>query len=123
MVANALLVTEINDPVACTTGGQHPMYITDHRHFLDQRGGIGSAEGSGRTMAQFQVVVVAHSSDAAGQPPAAPRCFKCRKHSVEAGLARDFAIVWTCPNCRAEGRISSWKGSLWDLSDRPVARP
>ena len=99
------------------------MYITDLKHFLDEGGAIGPTSGPGRTMAQFQVDVVAHATNATGQPPAAPRCFKCRKNTVEADLARDSAIVWTCPNCRGEGRISNWQGSLWDLSDRPGARP
>ena len=99
------------------------MYITDPRHFLDQGGAIGPVKGPGRTMAQLQVDVVAHATDATGQSPAAPKCFGCKKSTVEASLARDSAIVWTCLNCAAEGRISNWQGSLWDLSDRPVARP
>ena len=98
------------------------MYITDFRHFLDESGAIGPAKGPARVMAQFQADVVANASNATGQPPTAPRCFKCRKSTVKAGLARDSAIVWTCPSCGAEGRISNWQGSLWDLRDRPVPR-
>ncbi len=30
-------------------------------------------------------------------------------------------MVWICPMCRTEGRISNWQGSLWDLRDRPPA--
>ena len=33
-------------------------------------------------------------------------------------LAPDEAIVWSCIRCGAEGRISHWQGTLWDLSDR-----
>ena len=96
------------------------MNITDLRHFLDERGAIGPVKGPARAMAQFQADVVAHASDATGQVPAAPRCFKCRKGTIAASLARDAAIVWACPSCRAEGRIANWQGSLWDLRDRPV---
>ena len=96
------------------------MYITDLRHLLDERGAIGPVKGPARAMAQFQAKVVAHASDGTGQPPAAPRCFKCRKETVQPSLARDNAIVWTCPGCGAEGCISNWQGSLWDLSDRRV---
>jgi len=51
----------------------------------------------------------------------APTCFKCKKGAVEAGIAQDDAIVWTCLRCKTEGRISNWQGTLWDLSDRPAA--
>lgn len=99
------------------------MYITDLRHFLDASGAIGPAKGPARAMAQFVTDVVAHASNATGQPPAAPKCFKCRKGTAEAALARDAAIVWSCPLCGIEGRISNWQGSLWDLRDRPARRP
>ena len=98
------------------------MNITDFRHVLDETSAIGPAKGPARVFAQFQANVIANVSNATGQPPPAPRCFKCRKSTVESGLARDTAIVWTCPSCGAEGRISNWQGSLWDLRDRPVAR-
>jgi len=39
--------------------------------------------------------------------------------TVEAALVQDEAIVWHCPRCQAEGRISNWQGTLWDLSERP----
>ena len=98
------------------------MYITDLRHFLDASGAIGPIKGAARAMAQFQANVVAHASDGTGQPPAAPKCVKCGKHAVEAAVARDAAIVWRCPGCRAEGRTSNWQGSLWDLRNRPTRR-
>lgn len=95
------------------------MYITDLRHFLDAAGAIGPIKGPARAMAQFHADVVAHASNASGQAPAAPKCFKCKKSGVDARLAADAAIVWACPRCRTEGRISNWQGTLWDLRDRP----
>ena len=100
----------------------HPMYITDLTHFLDKSGAIGPVKGPARAMAQFLVNVVTHASDAKGHALVAPTCFKCKKIAVEATRAHDDAVVWTCPACRTEGRISNWKGSLWDLRDRPNAR-
>jgi hypothetical protein len=97
------------------------MYITDLTHFLDNSGAIGPVKGPARAMAQFHVDVVAHASDATENPPPAPRCFKCKKGAVEARRAPDGAILWVCPLCRTEGRISNWQGSLWDLRDRPSA--
>src|SRR4030095_13987729 len=112
-----------NHPAACTTADRHAMYITDFRHILDESGAIGPAKGPARVMAQFQAEGVAMVSNAAGQQaPTAPRCFKCKKSTVKACLARDSAIVWTCPNCGAEGRISNWQGSMWDLRDRQAPR-
>jgi hypothetical protein len=73
-------------------------------------------------MAQFHADVVAHASNPTGEAPAAPRCFKCKKSGVDAGLAADTAIVWACPRCRTEGRISNGQGTLWDLRERPVPR-
>ena len=99
-----------------------PMYITDLTHLLDESGAIGPVKGPARAMAQFLVGVVTHASGATGVPLAAPTCFKCKKIAVEAARAHDDAIVWTCPACHTEGRISNWKGSLWDLRDRPQAR-
>jgi ribosomal protein L37AE/L43A len=95
------------------------MYITDLRHFLDQNGAISPVRGPAKAMAQFQADVVAHASDVTQQPLVAPNCIKCRKAVVVADLARDEAVVWSCPKCGAEGRISNWQGSLWDLRDRP----
>jgi hypothetical protein len=93
------------------------MYITDLRHFLDPRGAIVPTKGAARAMAQFQTDLVAHASSAREKAPDAPKCFKCKKGAVEASLARDAAIVWICPHCRIEGRVSNWQGTLWDLRD------
>lgn len=96
-----------------------PMHITDLTHFLDASGGLAPVKGPARTLAQFLVDVVAHVSDGSGDGPAAPKCFKCKKCTVTAALAMDQAVVWTCPACGAEGRISNWQGTLWDLTARP----
>ena len=95
------------------------MYITDLTHFLDKSGAIGPVKGPARAMAQFHVDVVAHASDATASVLPPPRCFKCKKGTVEAVRAQEDAILWVCPMCRTEGRISNWQGSLWDLRDRP----
>ena len=95
------------------------MYITDLTHFLDESGAIGPIKGPARAMAQFHVDVVADASDGASQAFPAPKCFKCKKGVVEAVRALDDAIVWVCPTCHFEGRISNWQGSLWDLRNHP----
>jgi hypothetical protein len=97
----------------------HPMYVSDLTHFLEKSGAIAPVKGPARAMAQFHVDLVAHASDTTSTTLPAPRCFKCKKGAVEAVRAHDDAIVWICPTCRTEGRISNWQGSLWDLRDRP----
>jgi ribosomal protein L37AE/L43A len=95
------------------------LHVIDIKHYLDASGAIAPVKGPARRMAQFVADVVAHASDTTGEPPAAPKCFKCGKSEVDAAIARDMAIVWTCPRCNVEGRISNWQGTLWDLRDRP----
>ncbi len=94
------------------------MYIIDARHFLDEKGAIGPRSGPARVMAEFCGSAIAYATDFddTGVPP--PRCFKCRKGTVDAGLAEDDTVRWSCPRCRIDGRISNWQGTLWDLSDR-----
>jgi hypothetical protein len=95
------------------------MYITDARHFLDDKGAMAPLRGPAKAMADFHAGVIAYATDFDDAGVALPRCFKCKKDTVEAALAQDDAIVWHCPRCRAEGRISNWQGTLWDLSERP----
>ena len=97
------------------------MYITDARHFLDDKGAIAPLRGPAKAMADFHAGVIAYATDFDDSGVTLPRCFKCKKGTVEAALAQDDAIVWHCPRCQAEGRISNWRGTLWDLSERPDA--
>ena len=97
------------------------MYITDARHFLDDKGAIAPLRGPAKAMADFHAAVIAYATDFDDTGVSLPRCFKCKKGTVETALAQDDAIVWHCPRCRAEGRISNWQGTLWDLSERPDA--
>ena len=95
------------------------MYVTDLTHFLDGSGAIAPIKGAARAMAQFLVDVVAHATDESDASLTAPTCFKCKKGPVTAVRAADDAVVGKCPKCWAEGRISKWQGTLWDLSTRP----
>jgi ribosomal protein L37AE/L43A len=98
------------------------MHITDLTHVLDASGALAPVKGPARTLAQFLVDVVAHATAGADNESPAPACFKCRKSAVTATRAMDQAIVWACPACGAEGRISKWQGTAWDLTDSPGAR-
>jgi hypothetical protein len=93
-------------------------FRSDARHFLDD-GAIAPLRGPARAMAEFHAGVIAYATDFDDVGVTLPRCFKCKKGTVQAELAQDDAIVWDCPRCQAQGRISNWQGTLWDLSDRP----
>ncbi len=95
------------------------MYITDARHFLDEKGAVSPRRGPAKAMADFHASVIAYATDYEEAGVAAANCFKCKKAEVRVTRALDDAIVWSCPHCKAEGRISNWQGTLWDLSDRP----
>ena len=96
------------------------MYVIDVRHYLDDKGNIGLEKGPARKMAEFITSVVAHASDF-DRPESTPGpvCFKCRKRDqrvVETGITEDDVVVWRSLACDAEGQISNWQGTFWDLS-------
>ena len=83
------------------------MYVTDLTHFLDSSGTVGPVKGPARAMAQFEVEVVAHASGSAPEAFPAPRCFKRKKADIVALQAADDTVIWICPKCKTEGRISN----------------
>lgn len=95
------------------------MYITDARHFLDDKGAIAPRRGPAKLMAEFHAGLIAYATDFQDTGVLVPTCFKCRTSQVQFALAQDDAILWSCQGCDSEGRLSNWQGTLWDLSDRP----
>ena len=71
-------------------------------------------------MADFITLVVVHASDfERPEITPGPVCFKCRQRDncrVDTGMTDDATVVWRCPACGAEGCISNWQGTFWDLS-------
>ncbi|WP_213956711.1 MULTISPECIES: hypothetical protein [unclassified Variovorax] len=96
------------------------MYVIDVRHYLDDKGDIGPGKGPSRKMADFVTSVIAHASDFdRPEDTPSPACFKCRKRDrrrVDTRIDRDQLVIWRCPACGIEGRISNWQGTFWDLS-------
>ena len=90
------------------------MYIIDVTHYLNDKGAIAPRKGPARRFAEFVGAVVAAATDP-GREMVAPGCFKCRKAPVLPDVARDGAVVWSCPRCATDGRIANWRCSLWDL--------
>ena len=94
------------------------MYITDARHFLDEKGAIGPQQGPAKSMADFLTSAIAYATDFDDTGLAAPTCFKCKKDSVQPMIGQDDAIYWSCSRCKAAGRIFNWQGTLWDFTER-----
>ena len=82
---------------------------------------IAPLRGPAKALADFHAGVIAYATDYDDTGVPLPRCFKCKRGTVEITRALDDAIVWQCARCRAEGRISHWQGTFWDLSERPDA--
>ena len=97
------------EPVRCFDTAHrlrgHPArtYITDAHHFLNDKGGIAPPRGPAKPMADFDAGVIAYVTDFDDASVTLPRCFKCKRGTVEAALAQDDAIDWHCPRCQAEG--------------------
>lgn len=96
------------------------MYMIDARHYLDDKGDIAPERGPARKMANFITSVIAHASNFdRSDDTAGPVCFRCRKRDnrcVDTGIAEDDVVVWHCPACGTQGRISNWQRTFWDLS-------
>lgn len=96
------------------------MYVIDLTHYLDSKGAIAPELGPAREMAAFLTSVVAHASDFdRSDDVPGPVCFKCRTRDqrvVGTDITEDDVVIWHCPACGTEGRISNWQGTFWDLS-------
>ena len=97
------------------------VYVIDLTHYLDEKGMIAPQKGPARKLASFLTAVVAHASDFE-RPSSTPGpfCFKCRKRDqsvVDTAINAQWRIVWFCPVCHAEGQISNWEHTFWDLSE------
>jgi hypothetical protein len=53
------------------------MYITDARHFLDDKGAIAPLRGPAKAMADFHAGVIAYATDFDDTGVSLPRCFSC----------------------------------------------
>jgi len=100
-------------------------WITSLEHMLDERGGIAAPKGPGRKLAEHIVAIVAMASRPEVDPPPEYRV-RCRRRpgrkpcpgmiNVNLDPETENIVCW-CPVCHDNGKISNWKGSMWDLRD------
>ncbi len=101
-------------------------WITDITHYLDERGAIVSMSGPARRLAQhLGAIVVAvtrepfQSATESGVPCRRRPSRKPCPGRIRAAITVDdvMDIVWECPSCGDNGRISNWHGTMWDCLD------
>ncbi len=73
------------------------MYITDAKHFLDEKGAISPKKGPAKIMAEFHAAAIAYATDFDDAGLQAPMCFKCKKVEVAPMIAVDEAIYLSRP--------------------------
>lgn len=97
------------------------MYISDATHFLDDKGAIGPKSGPALAMATFLGNTIAAAT--APAMAAQVHCIKC-PGAVTATVGASDAIEWKCAAaCGTAGRITHWRGTLWDLTTVQAPQP
>jgi hypothetical protein len=101
-------------------------WITDITDYLDERGALVSTPGPARRLAEHlgAIVVAVTREPFKSATASAVRCRRrpnrkpCLGH-IRAALTLDgdMDIVWECPSCGDNGRISNWHGTMWDCLD------
>jgi hypothetical protein len=103
-------------------------WITDLRHFLDERGAIAPLSGPGRKLAEHLAAIVAAVTAATEAGPITT--VRCRRRpgrrpcpgEIEAEIdAETMDILWLCPVCGDNGVVHHWQGTLWDCRERRTA--
>ena len=99
-------------------------YITDITHYLDDEGEIAIESGAGLRFAEYLTYIISMMS----HPPPVPDEFKvkcrcrpkrkpCKGMIVGGTDPATGVIIWWCTECRVNGFISNWQGTMWDMSD------
>ncbi len=90
-------------------------------HLLDENGTLASLTGRGLRLAQDWTEIVAQASNY--EAPTTLRCRRRPRRRPCGGLLTlffdvdTFDVLWFCPICDDNVRISGWEGTFWDNSD------
>jgi hypothetical protein len=95
-------------------------------HVLDEKGTLQGLTGRGLRLATFWTDIVAQASNYEE-----PTTIKCRRRPGRrtcGGLLTiffdvdNFDVLWFCPECDDNGRISGWEGTFWDNTEMTETR-
>jgi hypothetical protein len=98
---------------------------TDFCHLLDEEGDLVSEPAQDKAMAEYLAAIVFMVSYPDTEYPS-EYSVKCRKRQNKKscpGEIKGFInpesdeIIWMCPECNDVGKITNWRGTMWDLSD------
>ena len=91
------------------------------RDYLEPNGRLAPLTGRGLRLAQYWTDIVAQASNY--DEPTTLRCRRRPGGRPCSGLLTiffdvdNFDVLWFCPVCDDQGRISGWEGTFWDNSD------
>jgi hypothetical protein len=95
-------------------------WITNIQHFLKEDGDIAPIDGPARNIAEYFSDIIScatssgtddHNKCKCRRRPGRKKC----KGTIEAYIdPSNHEIVWQCPICFENGRISQWEGTRWD---------
>jgi hypothetical protein len=89
--------------------------------FLLPNGALAPLTGRGLRLAQYFTQIVAQASNY--DEPTTVRCWRRPRRRPCTGLLTVFFdvdnhdVLWFCPVCDDQGRISGWEGTFWDNSN------
>ena len=100
-------------------------WITDITHFLDKDGHIVTEPAQAKQLGDYFAAIVMMASF---PDPDYPPEYKvlCRRRPNRKPCKEEIAgwiepdsddIFWICPKCQDRGRISNWRGTIYDMSD------
>jgi len=90
-------------------------------HLLKPDGALAPLTGRGLSLAKYWTEIVAQASNY--DEPTTLRCRRRPGRRPCGGLLTiffdvdTFDVLWFCPNCDDNGRISGWEGTFWDSSE------
>lgn len=99
-------------------GNQWCIHLPD---FLAENGTIAAYSPQGLRLAQYWTGIVAQASNY--EAPTTLRCRRrpgrrpCRALLTLYFDIDTFDVLWFCPACDDNGRISGWEGTFWDNSE------
>jgi hypothetical protein len=88
---------------------------------LEPNGTLAALSPRGLRLAEYWTEIVAHASNY--DEPTTLRCRRRPGRRPCGGLLTlffdvdTFDVLWFCPVCDDNGRISGWEGTFWDNSD------
>jgi hypothetical protein len=96
-------------------------WMTDMRHYLDERGDLAPKPGPAMNLALFMGSIVAWATSHA-EPRVrtnvacrrSPGRVRCRGEILAAPGDEPGRIVWECPECGDNGITYGWEGTRWD---------